>query len=344
MYEELAPLYDLLDEVLSYASNLPQLATEAAMRTHPARRNPYLRELPGSGNASSGSSGSADPVALAVASAAAGVHSILSQSAYRKLLTDDLMRGLAHNVLLVRPRSVHLVGLLTYSNAEAARLLMPALAHLLWGLLNHRQHDSTAAEDSWEDACRCASAMLLQPDEFLSQRVNFWAFGSFDEAGQQSTPSRQPNYGVLQYEAVMSYPALHAFQMLGIVIKHFKESGGNRAARVLTELGRLVSNKQQKLSADLQQLMDFFRHEKGVEQPSSTVKQLEEVLQDLQLVLQYRQQQQQAEQAHLVFLALQQQVALQQAQQQQQLPQDDAEDEEVQAVDDDAEEGIIPPE
>jgi hypothetical protein len=259
--EELAPLVSLLDELVSHASNLPQLARDGS--NGPVYQNPYLKQLPGSGSSPSSSGGNA-----AADAAANGVSAILPAAAFRKLMNAELLQQLPSPDLMLKcPRAVHLCVLLTWNNSPAIFSLVTEAANALGReLVRVPLSDQGLSESEWETVCLGLSQIMLQADQYAPQRVMYWGAGHWGNLQQQFS-LRSP--GVFAYREAVSPMSLGTYRLLGLLYQHLDAHpalhgfGDSRQSRhnVLILLGRFVFTHWQRLSTDLTSLLDFGRNQ-----------------------------------------------------------------------------------
>ena len=258
--EELAPLVSLLDELVSYASNLPQLARDGT--NSPVYHNPYLKQLQGSGGSPSSSGSNA-----AAEAAANGVSAILPAAAFRKLMNGELLQQLPSPELMLKcPRAVHLCVLLTWNNSPAIFSLVTEAANALGReLVRVPLSDTGLSESEWETVCLGLSQIMLQADQYAAHRVMYWGAGYWGNFQQQFS---MRNPGVFAYPEPVSPMSLGTYKLLGLLYRHLDAHptlhgfGDSRQSRhnVLLLLGRFVFAHWQRLNADLTSLLDFGRN------------------------------------------------------------------------------------
>lgn len=281
---ETLPLYELLDELLPYASNLPQLIREAqqqAPREPGGCPFPFLRPLPGAGGSpSSSGGGGGDGGGEAGGSNGGnggGVHAILPAAGFHKLMVEQhnpLLRGLSlPDVLRASSRAVHLAGMLTWGNMPAIVMLTAEAQKELQAHMSRvfnpkgGQDGGGVLEEDWDCVCRCLAAVVLQPDAYLEYRVNYCFTGQW--GGIDATqPIKDPGLLALYKPShPVTIPSLGVMRMLVVVARELHEQQQpqhpagqrQRAGLVAAHLGRFVMLYFQRLNGDLNALTDFGR-------------------------------------------------------------------------------------
>jgi hypothetical protein len=261
------PLYELLDELMPYAANMPQLIQEHALQQQ-APPNPYLKQLPGSNSSSPGSSSSNEDGDGEAAGS--GVHAILPAMAFQKLMAKNspLLKGLVSvEVLRSCKRAAHLAMLLTWNNIAAITTLcmegqkvLSNLLALLW--LNN----SPVNEVEWDQVCRSLSLIIMQPDQYMEQRV-CWVFaGDWCLIGHNMPIKEQ---GLLVYRNPVCFVCVGVMRLLGMLVRALYDQQQSqdqgvrqRAERVAAHIGKfMVFNYQKVVSTDYQQLLVWSRQQ-----------------------------------------------------------------------------------
>lgn len=256
------PLYELLDELMSYAANMPQLMQEHALQQQ-GPPNPYLKQLPGSSSSPSSSGSNGDGEA-----AGGGVHAILPAAAWQKLMAKNspLLKGLVSvEVLRSCKRAAHLARLLTWNNIAAitticmqGQKLLCELMACLW--LNN----SPVNELEWEQVCRSLSLIILQADQYLEHRV-CWTFSGEWSVITHNAPIKEP--GLLLYRIPVYFPCVGVMRLLGMLARALYDQQQSqdqgvrqRAERLAAYMGKFLAlNYQKVINTDLQQLLDWSR-------------------------------------------------------------------------------------
>lgn len=260
---EIEPMYELLDELLPYASNLPQLIRESAQLGGDGPVCPLLKRLPGSGSSpsSSGSNGDGEP------GSSGGVHAILPAAVYRKMMQDYsmLMKGLAHpDVIRSCKRAAHLAELLTWDNMSAIQVFVQEAQRVLHrniGQLLAREAGVMYSEQDWYSLCISLANVILLPDQFAEWRVHFLFSGQWGVISTNSVSGcRDP--GLLAYKNAVCFPALGAMKLLGVLARQLSEQqqsqqpgGRQRAETIAAFIGKFVFYYIHKLHADINALL-----------------------------------------------------------------------------------------
>ncbi|KAF6260179.1 hypothetical protein COO60DRAFT_1700419 [Scenedesmus sp. NREL 46B-D3] len=272
LMEDVAPLYELLAELVSHASNLPQLAAEADGRPPPPQqtanealapplRHPYLRSSPPADAAGAAAGAQAAPAAAAAAAGAAvvqlGQPLMLPEQAYKALLQPPVLRGLACVACAHSGGALLLAGLLSWNCCKVSDVVIRAAMNALYKSLHPLPQDQgSGANARMADVMRRHWAlMVLQPDTFAADRVNFFLFGCYgspargvsrsgsgssgDSGGGGSSGACAP--GLAVWVEAVSWPCVGFFKFLGGLFGDLRSHQGPQdAAQVLRQLAGKV--------------------------------------------------------------------------------------------------------
>jgi hypothetical protein len=258
LMEDVAPLYELLAELVSHASNLPQLAAEVDNRSPPPQpnellqapfRNPYLRPANLPADAAGAAAG---PQAAAAGSAAAvvqlGQPLMLPEQAYNALLQPPVLRGLACVACAHSSGALALAGLLSWNCCKVSEaIIRAAMTALYKSLHGHAQDSSSGANARLMDAMRRHWAlMVLQPDSFVADRCNFFLMGSYTAANRGiarsscggdgsggSVGASAP--GLAVWTEAVSWPCVVFFKFLGGFFEDLRGFQGPQDARHISQ-------------------------------------------------------------------------------------------------------------
>eukprot|EP00883_Tetradesmus_obliquus_P015009 jgi/Sobl393_1/8113/SZX59989.1 len=278
LLEDVAPLYELLAELVRHATNLPQLAAEADGRPLPLPvqpqsseagvndvllpplRNPYLRSAASSANAADAAAAGSTASAAAAAAAAVvqlGQPLTLPQQAYKALLQPPLLRGLACVAAAPSPGTLALAGLLSWNCCKVSEVVIRAAGTALCKSL----HSHPAAQDQGGANVRMVEAMrkhlalmVLQPDSFAKDRCAFLLTGSYASAAaaaarssggggidgsSSSVGAAAP--GIAVWVEAVSWPCVGFFKFLGGFFEDLRGwQGPQDAVMISKHLARAV--------------------------------------------------------------------------------------------------------
>jgi hypothetical protein len=248
LMEDIAPLYELLAELVSHASNLPQLAAEADGRSPPPLRNPYLRSsLPAD---AAGAAAGIGPQPAAGAAAAAvvqlGQPLMLPDQAYKALLQPAVLRGLAAVVCARSSGALALAGMLSWNCIKVSEVVIRAAMTALYKSVHaHAQDQGTGPNARLVEAMRRHWALLvLQLDAFAGDRCNYFLTGSYQVkrggSGDGNSSSSAVMPGLAVWTEAVSWPCVSFFKFLGGL---FEDLRGVQGPQDVLQVSRLLACK-----------------------------------------------------------------------------------------------------
>jgi hypothetical protein len=260
LMEDVAPLYELLAELVSHASNLPQLAAEMDGRALPPQqqlaneallppwRNPYLRSASPADAAGAAAGGQAAAAAAGSGSSAAvvqlGQPLMLPEQAYKALLQPPVLRGLTCPACVHSNGTLALAGLLSWNCCKVSdQIIRAAMAALYKSQQPHSQDQNSGINARLIGVMqRHWALMALQPDSYATDRINFFLFGTFGSVNRSISRSGSSSSvgaitpGLAVWSEAVSWPCVCFFKLLGSLFEDLRHVQYPQDVRHLSRL------------------------------------------------------------------------------------------------------------
>jgi hypothetical protein len=124
--------------------------------------------------------------------------------------------------------------------------------------------NTALSEPDWVCICRRLNTAVLQPDQFLQERVNAWLMGRFERPQPGAVPEK--HQALLSYETAISWACVGAFRALNAACNEFFDIRRPRpyALKVLEAIAIVLALNSVKIQGDFVALLEVGSKQGGI--------------------------------------------------------------------------------